>query len=294
MKIFSANNIQRRGFTMMEIAICLAIIGVALVAIIGVLPIGMNVQRDNRQETIIGQDATVLIEDIRNGSLGANELTNYVYAITNYWAEYQPITSGGTTNNVGINGFTFTAASVDSKYDSGNASAAAALQRPITNAANIIGLLSTPEFTDLSGDPANNILNGGYSNHIVAYVYSVSGPAYEKPPQDNALMQQGSFGYRVFLVNAPVVQNTNDWWPGTTPTLYEQKLNESLHELRMTFLWPQLANGSLGPSRHTFRTMIAGQLEFQPNVNPISSPTNSYWGNPYLYVYQSQFFTNSP
>ena len=40
------------GFTMVEIAICLAIIGIALVAIIGVLPIGINVQRDNREETL--------------------------------------------------------------------------------------------------------------------------------------------------------------------------------------------------------------------------------------------------
>ncbi|HLZ53286.1 MAG TPA: prepilin-type N-terminal cleavage/methylation domain-containing protein, partial [Verrucomicrobiae bacterium] len=38
------------GFTMVEIAICLAIIGIALVAIIGVLPAGLNVQRDNREE----------------------------------------------------------------------------------------------------------------------------------------------------------------------------------------------------------------------------------------------------
>ena len=45
---------------MVEIAICLAIIGIALVAIIGVLPLGINVQKDNREETIINQDATVL------------------------------------------------------------------------------------------------------------------------------------------------------------------------------------------------------------------------------------------
>ena len=70
---------------MVEIAICLAIIGIALVAIIGVLPIGMRTQRDNREETIINQDATVFIEAIRNGARGLNDLTNYVYAITNYW-----------------------------------------------------------------------------------------------------------------------------------------------------------------------------------------------------------------
>ena len=69
---------------MIEIAISLAIIGFALVASIGILPTGMNVQKANRQETIINQDATVLLETVRNGARGLNDLTNYVYAITNY------------------------------------------------------------------------------------------------------------------------------------------------------------------------------------------------------------------
>ena len=60
---------------MIEIAISLAIIGIALVAIIGVLPLGVNVQKDNREETIINQDATVLVEAIRNGARGADDLT---------------------------------------------------------------------------------------------------------------------------------------------------------------------------------------------------------------------------
>src|SRR5208282_3552296 len=76
------------GFTMVEIAICLAIIGIALVAIIGVLPIGINVQRDNREETLIDQDATVFIENIRNGARGLDDLTNYVVAISNTWTLY--------------------------------------------------------------------------------------------------------------------------------------------------------------------------------------------------------------
>ena len=78
MKIDFPKSRRAKAFTMMEVAISLAIIGIALVAIIGVLPIGMNVQQDNRQETIIGQDASVLIEDIRNGALGGDDLTNYV------------------------------------------------------------------------------------------------------------------------------------------------------------------------------------------------------------------------
>ena len=45
---------------MIEIALCLAIIGFALVAIIAVLPRGLSVQQENREETIIGKDAADL------------------------------------------------------------------------------------------------------------------------------------------------------------------------------------------------------------------------------------------
>src|SRR2546426_117981 len=73
---------REAAFTMVEIALCLAIIGFALVAIIGMLPTGMNVQKDNREETIIRQDATYLMEAIRSGSRGMYDLTNYFEKIT--------------------------------------------------------------------------------------------------------------------------------------------------------------------------------------------------------------------
>src|SRR5580698_3501258 len=69
------------GFTMIEIALCLAIIGFALISILLVLPTGMNTQRDTRQETIISQDASELLEAIRGGARGNDDLTNYVYEI---------------------------------------------------------------------------------------------------------------------------------------------------------------------------------------------------------------------
>jgi type II secretory pathway pseudopilin PulG len=60
------------AFTMVEIALCIAIIGFALVAIIGVLPTGLRVQSDNRDDTVIGQDAAIFMEAIRSGGQGAN------------------------------------------------------------------------------------------------------------------------------------------------------------------------------------------------------------------------------
>src|SRR5208337_2948118 len=186
------------GFTMVEIAISLAIIGIALVSIIGVLPIGLHTQRDNREETLINSDATVFMEAIRGGARGMDDLTNYVFAITNYWTQYK---ADGTVNGSGIQGYIFTADPTKSSLP------------PITNGLNIIGLLSTPEYADLNGLPIPNLVNsvnGGYSNHIVAYVRSLSGPAVEKPPQDpSSVIVSDSFGYRILCVNAPVAVDTN-------------------------------------------------------------------------------------
>ena len=61
------NHRGEAGFTMAEIAIALGVIAFALVAIIGILPIGLSVQKDNREETIITQDARILLEAVKTG-----------------------------------------------------------------------------------------------------------------------------------------------------------------------------------------------------------------------------------
>src|SRR5438046_10286780 len=70
------------AFTMVEIALCLGVIAFALVAIIGVLPTGVRVQRDNREDTIINQEGLLWLEAIRSGAQGLDYLTNYVDTIT--------------------------------------------------------------------------------------------------------------------------------------------------------------------------------------------------------------------
>jgi prepilin-type N-terminal cleavage/methylation domain-containing protein len=271
------NHKFQSGFTMIEIAICLAIIGIALVAIVGVLPLGMNVQRENREGTIINQDATVFIEAIRNGSRGLNDLTNYVYLITNSVTQYKNFVAQ-TPNQFG---YTYTGST-----ENGTPTTP---QLPINNGTNIIGLLTTPEFTDpVTGAPSDalSFFSGNYySNHIVAYVRSISGPAVEKPPQDNQILQEDAFSYRLFCVNAPVATDTNIFntliYPNGPPA-YSQQLAANLHELRLTFLWPQQPNGSLGAGRQTFRALVAGQVV-----------TNAIYG-PLLYYYQPQSFAITP
>ena len=238
------------GFTMIEIALCLAIMGFALVAIIGVLPLGMNTQRDNREATVINQDATVLLEAVRNAARGADYLTNNVYAITNFRAAYTAGVPAPST--IGWSAADF-----------------------LTNGANIVGILSTPEFT-VNNVPVAFLPTDGYSNHIVAYVRSLSGLASEKPPQDNSIMVGNTFTYRIYCVNAAAAFDINNPLAG-----FSKQLNGCLHELRMTFLWPQLPNGNVGARRQTFRTSVAGRLAADPN-------------NSILFYYSPQFFTNAP
>ena len=260
------------AFTMVEIAICLAIIGIALVGIIGVLPYGMNTQRDTREETLINQDVSVLLPMITQGMRGADDLTNYVYAITNYWTLYNAngTVSGASPN---VSGYTFSSSggTQNPPYYSPNVQ--------LTNGANIIGLLSTPEYVGNTNNyPAvPEVINGSgyqvYSNHIVAYVHALSGLASEKPPQDNTLMVNGAFSYRMLVVNAPVALSTNDY-----DAPYNQQIWQNQRELRLTFLFPEQPNGTVGHNRLPFRATIAGQL------------LPSFVNNELLYFYQPQSF----
>ena len=284
----------RAAFTMMEIAICLAIIGFALVAIIGVLPLGMNTQRDNREQTIINQDASVLINDIRSGVRGGYDLTNYVYAITNYWTLYSA--NGTPLGRSDFNGYTLQGAYVSAaQYNPSSPNNGGPYSAiPLTNNAAILSLLSTPEFIARAANfPSVPNLPFAYwnygsvtvcfSNHIVAYVHSISGLAAQKPPQNNPIMEGSTFSYRLYCVNTPVAVDTN-FFNLKKAAAFTKQLAANQQELRMTFLWPQHPNGTLGGNRHTFRVTIAGQLQWV---------TNYHYGLSY-YFYQPQTFTNAP
>ncbi len=120
----------RGGFTMVELAICLGIIAFALVAIIGVLPIGINVQKDNREETIINQDGMYWMEAIRSGATGINDLADHVAFIeirnsNSQVYRWEPVPAGAGDSHM-------------------------ELPRGVQGAA-IVGLLSMPVHADLVG-----------------------------------------------------------------------------------------------------------------------------------------------
>jgi hypothetical protein len=77
----SVNRRGSAGFTMIEIAMAVAVIAFALVAIVGLLPLGMETQRDNRQETIINHDGAYLLEALRGAAPNLNDLAQFVDSV---------------------------------------------------------------------------------------------------------------------------------------------------------------------------------------------------------------------
>jgi type II secretory pathway pseudopilin PulG len=250
----------RTGFTMIEIAISLAVIGFALVAIIGILPQGMTVQKENRQETIINQDAHMFLEAIRNGGKGFDDLTNYVVAITNYHCVLRGV---GGTSPVQVDGYTYTG-SMKNGANTG-------MQFAITNGLRIVGLLSMPRFFDATNaNPSNPMY---YSNYIVAYVRSMSGVASEKFPQTNSALQDLAFSYRLipeissYSYFEPTWTNYTEIGIGALEAIARSNYwriaattETNLYDLRLTFRWPAFPNGKVGNDRQIFRTVASGRL----------------------------------
>jgi len=226
------------AFTMVEIAISLAIIGFALVAIIGVLPVGLDVQKDNRQETIINQDAGYFMDAIRSGARGLDDLTNYVLAIV----ITRTNNSGGSTTS----------------YLNSSPLPAFTLTLPnqiiyLTNGANIVGLLSVPKYETTGGV--------SWTNRVAAYVRALSGAASEKSPQSDTNIQDLAFTYRVISEIAPLAGHD-------TNSPYGKNLQANLNEVRLLFSWPLLPNGSPGNGREVYRSLVSGSRTNEPLSSP--------------------------
>jgi type II secretory pathway pseudopilin PulG len=281
------------GFTIIEIAICLGIIGFALVAIIAALPRGLDVQKRNRQETIVGQDAEVWMNLLRSGARGDDDLTNYVMVITNSWTTYD---SNLKPTDSGFDYYTFT----NSKRTSLNPAAG---DFPITNGAHIIGLLSMPQRISLTGSQGYIPfpVDAPYqSNHVVAYVRAFSGPVVDKPPQNNGSIVGDAFTYRMVVENfayAPLDTNafcldcaaavglTADQMAERTNLLHTvSMLRANANDFRLLFRWPVLPNGEIpNYGRATFRAMAEGSL-LQSNEQGTAQS---------IYFVQPSTFTNT-
>ena len=241
------------AFTLVEIALSLAIIGFALVAIIGVLPAGLNVQRENREDTIITQEANYFMEAIRSGARGLDELTNNIISITNYWQDFDtsPPVWDPAGRLKGEDGYTRTRSYVTSSPVPENAF-------PLTNGSHIVGLLSKPKLQAVGP----NIVR---SNHVVALVRAIAGSASEKFPQTNATVLDLGFSYRM-VAEVHNIRLDNSGSP------YGQRLRENLREVRLKFSWPLFPGNRVGNGRQAFRVTAGGEYLSQFAENGSGQP----------------------
>ncbi len=269
------------AFTMVEIAICLAIIGFALVAIIGILPIGMSVQKDNREETIINFDAKYLMDAIRSGALGQDELTNYIVSITNYWMQFDPSRFPAVPGKNGVDWYnTFTNGSNPDYYSINNVGVKTQF---LTNGLNIVGLLSTPKF---------NAVKGGLyrSNYVTVDIRAITGSPMDQGASTSS--RDFAFTYRVFPEIIPFGVSDSSLTNWNTNTIsaadknsrfiyatYATNLQANLNEVRLRFRWPVLPNSQTGPGNQIYRSVVGGALR---QTNFVTT----------LYYFRPQTYTN--
>jgi hypothetical protein len=223
------------AFTMLEIAIALAVIAFALVAIIGVLPTGLNVQKDNREDTLANFELPYMMELIRNGARGDDLLVGGHVEYVNVIVSSRP--DGALPHDVISEG------------------------RP-GRSDLAIGLLSLPKYSRYKGQ---------YVVRVEAGMIAMSGVATELFTR----RMREEMGFKYLLISEVIpfpLSSDLALGHGDGFVLDEERqarassLQTNLHEVRLTMRWPRLPNDRLGRSRQVFRTMVGGQ-QTSTNIN---------------------------
>ena len=270
------------GFTMVELAMCIGIVAFAMVAILGVLPLGLGVQKQNREETIVEQEGPIWLDLIRRGGIGWDEITNYVDYVV---VEHTPVNVLGGTITNGFRG----------PYCDTNTFPVPAPSALLTTPGDIVTLLSIPRF-----EADRGII---YSNRITAVCRSFSGdlnsqirpmkdPVFSPDPRqlDNALryqMQvdltpaaqlpsragtltnaQSMVGIQMGGYLNAIRLDTNLIAVLSSPEERRSSrdaLAGFVYNLRLTFRWPVFRVGneiSVGPGQRVFSALIIGKPRF--------------------------------
>lgn len=257
MRLQSSIASRRRGeaaFTMVEIALSIAVVAFAMVAILGVLPTGLQVQKDNREETIINADGSYILEAIRSGYDRAGLLDDAIYMVSvNYRNGVREIISA--PNNQPLS-------SLGARGD--------------WDPQWVVGLLSTPK----------SLGNQGVSN-VVVWARALNNTAIDR----DAEARDVAFRYRMvvevepFLAFPPALTNVL----GTNDLRRVQNLQRGLHEVRLTMQWPlfndttaDTTRAQVGTHRRTFRTQIGGSQRFV-QTNVVNSEMLLFYFQPSLY-----------
>jgi len=208
------------AFTMVEIALSLAVVAFAMVAIMGVLPTGMTVQKENREDTLINQEGQYWIEAIRSGARGMADLTNYVESVQVLPSSGKPLQLTNLVNPT---------------------------ER--LNATELMAVLSTPKYV-IQSKPFKVI-----TNQVIARVKAITGIASEK----DFLTNEYSFRYQLQVETIPDQTIAPDLLPPNrsvssqvSGNLYDIRLVLRWPVTQRGTTW------AVGNNKKTFRAKIAG------------------------------------
>ena len=281
--LFSKPSRRVSGFTMVELSLCIAIVAIAMVALIGILPTGLTVQQQSREEVLMAKEAQYWFDIIRNGNTSLNSLTNYVESIQ----LVRRFDGGGTVTNDP----SFYSGIYDPAYEYiGQPSSSTLFANGLWDASRIIGLVSRPKYEALPDGPKRFVTVTNQAVYV--YMRPASGPVTERPylgvgelMVTNGVLKDQSFRYRATIEVSPV---------------YSRSV-ENLSDVRITMQWPVInlpvvENGFLkrriGPNTRTYRAQMAGTpvVLRGTNINAADhSPafsTNSLARPTYLYRFQ--------
>jgi hypothetical protein len=241
---------------MVEIAICLAIVAFAMVAIMGVLPAGMQVQKENREDTIINYEGAYFIEAIRSGSLGLMDLPNYVewVMVSNRNTPSPPFYSNLQPHQ-------------------------------------IIGLLSTPKYiydVDRKEWITNTVrakvraMGGSVADKVPASAESVT----QISARANAIRDL-SFNYLLTSELVPFRlgpgelsstngMSTNDFAALSNRVQLARQMMGNTFELRLTLRWPVRPRDVAGNKSQTFRALLNGNYSIM-HANLSNQSCNFYY-----------------
>lgn len=225
------------AFTMIEVAMSLAIVAFAMVAIMGVMPTGLNVQRQNREETVISQDASFLMEAIKSGDTG-----RYLDIIASN------LRSVHRTNV--YNGQLFTNF-WDVKLTGGV---------PAPETGEILGYICRPRSFET---PDGLVMN--YTNRL--RFKGFSGNMATLAPQFNDV-----FEYEVESVVSQITGKRRQL--GETTSFVDSFVGGNLYSVKLVFRWPILPTGEVGTGEKEFVTQMTGYLNTKLYVTNDNSYTN--------------------
>ena len=224
-----ANRRRSGAFTMVEVAFAVAIVAFAMVAIMGVLPSGFTVQKSNREDTLINQEGTYLLDAIRNGLQGDDQIWRQVD-----WY-YVATTNSITGSSMGDN-----KSKLPDRF--------------------IVGTLSIPSVLAVRTNSNNQIewrTNVVYAK-IRAQSGKVSGKGASKEAKDFAFSYKLKSEIRPVIVY-PWATNSQSFY--MTNHLYEVKLTLSWPVPEEKPVGNTDANLTVqGKNKMVFRTMVNGRL----------------------------------